>query len=308
MNRFATGALVAAIVLGCGSSQAPLDVGGDEASAPVFEGGSAAPGEVSVTVTPDSATVCPGGCVTLAAHASGGIPPYTLDWGDVGPNVDGGGPRVCPGATTSYVVTATDSSGHAGELASMGATGVGHATVTVSTACSDAGAPVDGTCSAVGEPPPEAGHYVGTVDCGPGSQWMNYGPGEAGTTVQDSGSGTLGSITVDLAVDPGTGQPTGTWYFQWNLLVITGAGSLQATYACDGSEVDATFVDSQWGLPGSNMTVIPTGALTGGLTAARAPGAAGTITGAFTYTSFVGNSRGDVCVGGYTAALQTSGG
>jgi hypothetical protein len=74
----------------------------------------------------------------------------------------------------------------------------------------------------------------------------------------------LGTIALDLAVDPGTGQPSGTWYFQWNLLVIAGAGSLDATFACDGSEVNATFADSQWGLPGSNDTVIPTGMLIGG--------------------------------------------
>ncbi len=181
----------------------------------------------------------------------------------------------------------------------------------VSTTCSDAGlSPVDAACDALGEPPPEVGHYVGTVSCGAGSQWMNYAPGDAGTTVQgDGSSGMLGSITVDLAIDPSTGQPTGTWYFQWNLLVIGGAGSLQASFVCDGSEVSATFADSQWGVPTGNMSLLPTGMLTGGLTAARAPGAPGTISGFFTYTSYVvGTNLGDICVGSYTATLQTAGG
>jgi hypothetical protein len=306
----ATCAFSVAIVVGCGSSPpASLDVGRDQAPALSFEGGTGTgPAAVSVSITPASPTVCRGSCVTLAARASGGTAPYTFDWGGV-PDAGGGAMRVCPDETTTYSVTATDSSGHTGELAAQGAVGTARATVMVSTMCSDAGLPpVDATCDAIGEPPPEAGHYVGTVSCGAGSQWMNYGPGEGGITVQDAGGGTLGSIQVDLAVDPSTGRPTGTWYFDWNLLVIAGAGSLQGTFVCDGSEVSATFVDSQWGLPASNMTVIPTGLLTGGLTAARAPGPSGTISGFFTYTSFIGTSQSDVCVGSYTATLQTAGG
>jgi hypothetical protein len=303
--------LSAAFAAGCGRSAQgyALDVGGDDGPALVFEGGAGTgPSAVSVSITPASPTICPGSCVTLAVQASGGTAPYAFDWGG-GLEADGGGARVCPDASTTYRVTATDSSKHSGEVASPSATGSASVTVQVSTTCADADLPpVDAACDAMGEPPPQVGHYAGTIECGPGSRWMNYGPGDGGVTVQDSSGGMLGSIDLVLAVDPSTDQPTGTWYFQWNLLVIAGGGSLQASFVCDGSEVNATFTSSQWGLPGGNMTVIPTGMLTGGLTAARIPGSPGTISGSFTYTSYVGGNQGDVCVGSYTATLQTAGG
>jgi hypothetical protein len=138
--------------------------------------------------------------------------------------------------------------------------------------------------------------------------WNSYGapggPADGGPTVvgADGGETALGSISLDLTVDPSTGQPGGTWYFAWNLAVIAGAGDLQGSYACGGSQIDDTFVDSNWGLPNGNMGVVSAGTLSGGLTAARMPGAPGAIEGSFMYTSIiVGGGTGDVCVGSYTA-------
>ncbi len=282
MSRTRGLGLVVALLAGCGSAGQgySLDVGGDDAGgmislgAPGADGGG---GTLSVSVGSTAAVVCPGGCATLTAQASGGTGPYTYSW-DHGLAADGGGVRVCPGATTTYEVTATDSSGKPGEALKANATGSARTTVMVSTNCSDADVPIqDAACASIGQAPPEAGHYVGTVSCGAGSMWASYGPGDGGTTVTpEGGGGMLGTFALDLAYDA-SGQPSGTWSFQWNLLVIAGAGSLQASLVCDGSEVDGTFANANWGLPGGGMSVVPTGPLTGGLTVARVPGMPGAV-------------------------------
>jgi hypothetical protein len=304
----ALGALAASVALGCGSSQAT--VGYAEAGGSFIgpdDGDGSTTRLVDIVVGATSSEVCPGQCATLSAAASGGVAPYTYLWDD-GVAADAGTARVCPTKTTTYSVAATDSSASTGEFNSQGATGTGDVTVAVST-CTDGSTPIgDGACPSAGEPPPESGHYAGTVSCGPGSVWQNYsGEGDgAPTVVQDGGGGMLGTIDVDLVFDPTTGQPSGTWYFQWDLLVIGGTGSLQASLVCDGSEINATFVNSTWGVPSGNMQVIPAGTLAGSLTAVRTPGIADTISGFFTYTSSVGGNTGDVCVGSYTATLGAS--
>ena len=59
----------------------------------------------------NNTSVCEGGCTNISATASGGNPPYTYSWT---PNVGTGpGPhQVCPAGTTTYYVTATDSTGN----------------------------------------------------------------------------------------------------------------------------------------------------------------------------------------------------
>jgi gliding motility-associated-like protein len=66
---------------------------------------------VNVQTTGD--TLCLGGCASLTATPSSGIPPYTYSWS---PNIGNGpGPHnVCPTSTTSYIVTITDSIGNVG--------------------------------------------------------------------------------------------------------------------------------------------------------------------------------------------------
>jgi hypothetical protein len=118
----------------------PDDGGGDEGQA-VADGGSfsseagAGRSGLTVSVSPTSAAVCPGECVTLTASASGGVAPYSYTWSSAAGT--GAAVRVCPRSTTTYMVATTDSSGHAGDLVQSSLTGTGHVAVTVSTACAD---------------------------------------------------------------------------------------------------------------------------------------------------------------------------
>jgi hypothetical protein len=129
----------------CGSSRSfSLDVGaGDDAGPAIGQFGQDDAGAASLAVTASSSatTACPGQCVELAASASGGQAPYTYAW-DHSLSGDGGTARVCPSATSTYTVTASDSSaGSAGELASPTRTGSSSVTVVVSPCAADAAAP-----------------------------------------------------------------------------------------------------------------------------------------------------------------------
>jgi hypothetical protein len=133
--------LLAASCGGGGSGPFALDVGGDGAGGGAFQAtdGEAAEG-LSVSLSAGFVCTAPGKCVTLTAQASGGVAPYSYQWA---PNSQaiGSSNQVCPTATTTYTVTATDSEDHAGELVTSGKTGSAQATVQVSNECVDAAAP-----------------------------------------------------------------------------------------------------------------------------------------------------------------------
>jgi hypothetical protein len=136
---FAIGAIVA--VTGCGSA-APgaLPIGIENLDSGTFHAGpDASTSDLAVSVAPGAPSVCPGQCVTLSASASGGQPPYAFAWSpEVG--AERASVTVCPTATTSYGVTATDSSGSRGELQQASLVGSANVTVVVNRACSDGGA------------------------------------------------------------------------------------------------------------------------------------------------------------------------
>ena len=143
--------LVPGLAAGCGSGghSFALDVGGDDGGhLALGSGGDASTASpVSVSISPGSTTLCPGHCIALSATASGGRAPYSFKW-DHGLASDGGPVTVCPSASTTYTVTATDSSGlSGGELSAATLTGTGKVTVMVATDCMDAGPPVlDAAC------------------------------------------------------------------------------------------------------------------------------------------------------------------
>jgi hypothetical protein len=95
-----------------------------------------APGSLQASITPSSASVCPGQCADLAASAAGGVAPYTYAW-TAGVTGSTAMQHVCPTQTTTYSVTATDSSGHGGELAASAAKASTSTTVTVTPSCAN---------------------------------------------------------------------------------------------------------------------------------------------------------------------------
>jgi hypothetical protein len=306
----------ALLAAGCGSNGGTacdcLPVGSDDDAGGSFVGtdtGTSGPLDASIQenhVTVSILTLsCAGDCADVEAVPTGGHPPYTFAWDDGSTSATR---RVCPTSTTNYYVKVTDSA-LTGEISQPAETVKVPLTADVLACLDGAAALGDGGCGTSEGPPPAPGHYVGTITCGPGSQWQSYGapggPADGGPEITpDGGGGALGTISLDLSIDPTTGKPAGTWYFQWNLAVIAGGGSLQGTFECGGSQIDDTFVNSTWGLPGANMTVITTGGLAGSLTAANTPGP-GAIGGFFTYMSSVAGNTGDVCVGSYTATLSS---
>ena len=124
---------------GCGSHGPSLGEVGvyDEGGAGFISPDGGAGGFV-VRATASALSICAGQCVDLAAQASGGSAPYSYAWtGDA--TRDAGTVRACPTATTTYTVTATDSSARNGEIASTGATDSSSVTVAVGASCADAG-------------------------------------------------------------------------------------------------------------------------------------------------------------------------
>jgi hypothetical protein len=130
---------------GCGGSSADAGRGGSLDGGSITLGdASAAAGALGVDASSTSSTSCPGECVTLVAHAHGGVPPYSYAW-------DHGLPAasvatVCPLATTTYPVSVADSAG-TGEVRYPGDTATASVTVNVAPAACDAGGPDAGVDS-----------------------------------------------------------------------------------------------------------------------------------------------------------------
>jgi hypothetical protein len=129
------GALVAS--LGCGGNAqgtgAPGEVGVFDLDA--SQGPDVDVGRLAVSASSSLSSLCPSDCATLSAQATGGVAPYTFAW-DHGLTSTGATALVCPDATTTYKVTATDSSGHSsGELQTASQTGTASVTLTVDASC-----------------------------------------------------------------------------------------------------------------------------------------------------------------------------
>ena len=90
--------------------------------------------------------MCPGGCVTLSAHAAGAAPPYAIAWSGV--QGDGTTVQVCPAATTTYAVTMTAGAAGRGESASQETAGSASVTVTVTPSCAGDGGTTDDAAAA----------------------------------------------------------------------------------------------------------------------------------------------------------------
>jgi hypothetical protein len=185
--------------MGCGSSGAPLtlNVGYVDDAGPGFtqSDGGAQDGALGVSISPSKVTLCAGECVTLSPTASAGTPPYSYAWGQ---GLAGDGPaKACPASTTTYTVTATDSSGQSGELTKPNATGTGSVTVVVAP-CSEAGVPLE----------------AGAGDAGPGlhftqdivAPWTGITVGvREGTTVYWANWTSMGTGTVAGVLMPPSG-------------------------------------------------------------------------------------------------------
>ena len=118
------------------------------------------------TVTPmPPATICNGSCDTLKAQASGGTPGYTYSWSDNGTPISS--LIVCPVATATYTVTATDASGHSSSPA----------TVTIYV---DNGPPLTASVDDTLSCPPVCAHFWITSP-GPFAVW-DFGDGATGTS------------------------------------------------------------------------------------------------------------------------------
>jgi hypothetical protein len=196
-----------------------------------------------ISVSPPAARVCPGACVTLDVQAGGGTPPYTFRWDQGLPA--SGTVRVCPTRTTTYTVTADDSSGPpSGGAPTPDAEDIDHTTITVDPAC-DAGfvetpepTPVeqasDGGDDEVGPPP----GMCNDPDDTPWSGCMTFNSGNSTTPSQAYGgwcempSATLAAYSFGLclpyALLPGQGYQVDVTY---DLQMVTGPAPRSAILA-----------------------------------------------------------------------------
>jgi hypothetical protein len=234
---------------------------------------------------------CAGGCADIEAVASGGNAPYTFAWEDSSTSARR---HVCLDADATLEVRTTDTAISTAEF------GYAAHTAYASVAASVLDCPDGGTCDlGTGTATPKSGHYVGDLICGAGSYSILNG-----MHVDDASAG-LGSITLDLAIDPGTAQQSGT--------VSTLAVGVLATFAKLDGKLDCgtfrgTLVDGHWGLPGATPeTLISTGDFRGDLTVSAVPGKPDTITGVFPSKAYTGTSENGLCAGTFTAMLMPIG-
>jgi hypothetical protein len=213
---------------GCGSSGAPLtlNVGYVDDAGPGFtqSDGAAQDGALGVSISPSNVTLCAGECVTLSPTASAGTPPYSYAWNQ---GLTGDGPaKACPVGTTTYTVTATDSSGQSGELTKPNATGTGSVTVVVAP-CSEAGVPLE---AGTGGP----GLHLTQAIVAP---WTGITVGvREGTTVYWANWTSMGTGTVAGVLMPPSGA-----------IQVTYSGELYGAQTSTGSNYwspTATFVSA----------------------------------------------------------------
>jgi hypothetical protein len=188
-----------ALTAGCGGSVRSTGppTGGIDAGGPSLGLGSltdAGPRSLDVSIMPPAPVLCPGECVSLSAYASGGTPPYVYQW-DHGLAADGGSVNVCPDATTTYAVTATDTSARPGEVGTPNATGSASVTVAIRGACLDAGASLGDAGGA-----DSSGCGDGPLTFASGPAWPSYAGDLQGT---DGGSiGGPALVCVNASTPP----------------------------------------------------------------------------------------------------------
>jgi len=153
------------LVAGCGGRTGmPSNIAGVDSldgSASTFGAEDAGPPSgLSVSVVPGEPAICAGQCTALMAQATGGVPPYAFALSPSGAS-DGDSIYVCPGSSTTYTITATDSSGHVGELGGSPNTGSAKVTVAVSS-CRDGAmeAPTE-SCDSVADVSPSGANPNG---------------------------------------------------------------------------------------------------------------------------------------------------
>ena len=109
-----------------------------DAGGSLAEGRRRGPFRVQIALDPDSTRLCRGSCVQLSARAEAGVPAYRYEF-DQGLGSGAGPHRVCPSETTTYRVTASDSS-FDGEFGGKNAPVSSEVTIMVE-ACGDATPP-----------------------------------------------------------------------------------------------------------------------------------------------------------------------
>jgi hypothetical protein len=214
-------------------------------------------GRLSVSASSSLASLCPGDCATLSAQATGGVAPYTFAW-DHGLTSTGATAPVCPDATTTYEVTATDSSGHSsGELQTPSQTGTASVTITVDAGCARPPSGDDAGADAGPEDAALADDAIGLDDSG---VCVNAGnaPWSGCETIQVDGSGP--SAFISWCAQPSATSVPYSWGLCLPRPMLAGQPySVQITYDVSGvlgpTPQDALLGSTQ--LCAGSQTLVP---------------------------------------------------